>query len=191
MKMFLMLIVCSFVFALNVVNSESKHDLVLKFGVNASDRSMETVRKFVPILKVLEQMLTKQYGNVKIAFRTFDYKGAINAIADGEVDFVRLGPASYVIAKKKNPGIKLLAMENKKGKRYFNGLIIVRPRSSIRTIEDLRGKRFAFGNKVSTIGRFLSQALLSQNGITSSDLSKFKYWRRHDSVFRYPLQIPR
>ena len=45
------------------------------------------------------------------------YEKAIGKLANGEVDFARFGPASYVLAKEQRPGITLIAMESKKGKK--------------------------------------------------------------------------
>ena len=162
----------------------------LTFGVNVSDRPEETAKKFLPTLMALEEILTKKLNaTVKIQFRTFNYQGAINAIQKGLVDFCRLGPSSYIKAKEQNPNIKLLAMEKKKSKTFFSGLIIVRPDSGIKTVQDLKGKRFAFGNKVSTIGHFLSQAFLLKHSITANNLNpKSKHWKKHDNVFNAVLQ---
>jgi phosphonate transport system substrate-binding protein len=49
-------------------------------------------------------------------------------------------------------------------------------------LEDLKGKSFAFGNKSSTIGRYLSQKFLFENGISADDLAGYNYLGRHDNV---------
>ena len=43
-------------------------------------------------------------------------------------------------------------------------------------------KSFAFGNELSTIGRYLAQQYLMQHGIHEKDLSHYKYLGRHDRV---------
>jgi len=40
----------------------------------------------------------------------------------------------------------------------------------------------AFGNKSSTIGRYLSQKYLTDNGITEAELKQYQYLGRHDNV---------
>jgi len=47
---------------------------------------------------------------------------------------------------------------------------------------DLKGKKIAFGDKNSTIGRYLVQADLVKAGVFASDLHSFKYLGRHDLV---------
>ena len=79
------------------------------------------------------------------------YGEANDALISGDVDFVRFGPASYVIAKDRDPGISLLAMEHKDGEKRFGGVIVVRTNSTIRELSDLKGSRFAFGDEELTM----------------------------------------
>ncbi len=61
-------------------------------------------------------------------------------------------------------------------------MICVAKNSSIQAVEELKGKRFAFGNKRSTIGRYLSQLYLRKHGIIANDLAEYQYLNRHDKV---------
>ena len=110
------------------------------------------------------------------------YEEGIADLVSGEVDFSRLGPASYVTAKQQNPNLSILGIETKKGEKIFFGVIAVHNDSEIQNVNQLQGKSFAFGDELSTIGRFLSQEYLLENGITSSNLSRFDYLERHDKV---------
>jgi phosphonate transport system substrate-binding protein len=93
-----------------------------------------------------------------------------------------MGPASYITSKDRNPGLQLLAMESKKGKKVFYGIICVQEQSEIENIAQLKGRSFAFGSERSTIGRYLSQHLLSEQGVYASDLASYEYLGRHDRV---------
>jgi len=95
---------------------------------------------------------------------------------------MRFGPASYIMAKDGDENIRLLVMEHKKNKKKFYGVFVVTKNSPINSINELKGKSFAFGNKNSTIGRYLSQAELVKAGIRSADLSKYDFLGRHDKV---------
>jgi phosphonate transport system substrate-binding protein len=110
------------------------------------------------------------------------YEGGVDDLVSGRVDFARMGPASYVMAKELNEGIRIIAIESKKGSKFFQGVLCVHLDSSIRDIEDLNGERFAFGDSRSTIGRFLAQQLLVEHGIRADDLAGFDYLGRHDKV---------
>jgi phosphonate transport system substrate-binding protein len=164
--------------------SISENIPTLTFGVYTSDKPSAMFKKFKPILRYFEDEIAtriEEAPQIKLViYKTYEL--ALRAFINDEVDFVRFGPASYVIAKNRNPNIRLLAIEENKGERRFNGIICVREDSPFGSLADLRGKSFAFGDENSTIGRYLSQAELVEAGITSSDLEKFDYLDRHDKV---------
>ncbi len=159
-------------------------DLALKFGVYTSDKPSTMVKKFRPMLTVLESELTAQLGEpVKISMQVAKtYEQGIADLVQGRVDFSRFGPASYVEAQHRNPDISILAVESHKGGKVFYGIICVAEDSPIDSIEDLRGARFAFGSDRSTIGRYLSQNYLLEHGLRASDLRAYDYLGRHDKV---------
>ena len=156
----------------------------LTFGVYASDKPSSMVKKLRPVLNELEPLLTK-YLNDKVTIEMVvapTYEAGIRSLLAGEYDFSRLGPASYIQVKNKDKSISILAMETKNGKKVFKGLFCVKKDSQITSIHALSGKKVAFGSKDSTIGRYLAQALLLDNHITSKDLLGFEYVGRHDTV---------
>ena len=159
-------------------------DLTLTFGVYSSDKPTAMVRQFRPILNTLEKNLTAIRGEpVKIQMHVAkSYQEGMNDLVTGKVDFSRFGPASYIIAKESDHSIEILAVETIKGKRVFNGVIVVGAKSPLKSIADLRGKSFAFGDEESTIGRYLAQLYLLRNHIRSGDLGSYEYLGRHDAV---------
>lgn len=158
--------------------------LRLEFGVYPSDRATVMYRKFSPILDAIRVPLENQLDReVDIHMTIFEnYESGIKALANGDVDFVRFGPSSYILAEKLNPDIKLLAMELRKGLKRFNGLIIAHKESKIKELKDLKGKSFAFGDENSTIGRFLAQSLMVEHGIDADTLASYEFLGRHDKV---------
>ncbi len=162
----------------------AKSDIELNFGVYTSDKPTSMVKMFRPILNHLEESISKKLNDtVTIHLQVSNsYESGIQSLVSGKVDFSRMGPASYIISKKRNNNIQLLAMENNNGKKYFWGIVCVPIDSEIYKIEQLSGKSFAFGNENSTIGRYLSQYYLHMNGINKSDLSHMSYLSRHDKV---------
>ena len=75
-------------------------------------------------------------------------------------------------------------MEEKKGKLVFKGVIVARKDSPLESLEDLKGKRFAFGDENSTIGRYFAQAKLLEAGLNHDDLQRSMFLGRHDKVFK-------
>jgi phosphonate transport system substrate-binding protein len=177
-------LVLAIAFTAPLTLSTARADISLTFGVDASDKPSAMVEQLRPTLDLVEQVASPRLGEpVKIRMRVVrDYQEGVNTLVSGQVDFARLGPASYVQAKQKSSSVEILAVEQLKGKKEFNGVICVAAESSLRTIADLRGHSFAFGADDSTIGRYLAQLYLSKNGVQAEDLKSFSYLGRHDRV---------
>ena len=159
-------------------------NLIITFGIYGSDRLSEIKRKFHPLLSALQNSLTestRKTVEIKMVFYN-SYEDGINALTKGKVDIARLGPVSYVLAKKKNTNISILATETYNNKKTFNGVICVNSKSQINSLKDLKGKSFAFANQRSTSGRYMSQQYLYENNIKASSFSKYGYFLKHDEV---------
>lgn len=175
----------SFIFCMVILLSfSSRAEINLVFGLYTSDKPTTMVTKFRPFINTLEAQMThklKQPVHIKMHISS-NYNDGVRALTSGKVDFSRLGPASYITAKNTNPDLQLLAIEAKKGKKRFHGIIAVQTDSPITKPEQLVGKRFAFGSEQSTIGRYLSQTYLADHDILASDLAQYDYLDRHDAV---------
>lgn len=156
---------------------------LLRFGSYATERPAEELRKLEPFQKAVEAGLQARGFETRVEVRIYpSYDEGIKAIAAGDPDFARVGPASYVTIREKTPAIQLLVVEASEGVKQFQGVIVAGPTSPVRTLADLRGRRFAFGDSNSTTGRYLSQAALVTAGLRASDLAEFDYLGRHDKV---------
>lgn len=175
---------CLFIFLIFNLTLDVQAETIVTFGVYTSDKPSRMVIKFKPLLNKLAQKMSLQLqGKIVIRMQVYaTYQGGIDAITTDKVDFMRLGPASYVFAKKAQPGLSILAMESQKGKKTFKGIICTHLNSNIQTMKDLKGKRFAFGSMKSTIGRYLSQNYMMSHGIFARDLAEYAYLGRHDIV---------
>lgn len=158
----------------------------LVFGTYSPDKPTAMVAQLRPSLDRIAHHLGQVLGeNVEIKLNVVrSYEAGADLIISGAVDFMRLGPATYVRAKERNPGITILAMEKKNGKKSFNGVIAVHTDSDITEVEQLRGRSFAFGSARSTLGRYFSQLYLMRHNIYAMDLSHHEYLGRHDKVGR-------
>ena len=159
-------------------------EITLVFGTYTADKPTATVKKFKPFLGYLATQLTQEL-NEKVTIKmniAKTYEDGIQQLVDGSADFSRFGPASYVVAKEKNDGVQLIAMESNKGAKTFKGVIAVHETNTMKNLSQLKGQSFAFGDELSTIGRYLAQQNLLDAGISSSDLSSFEYLQRHDRV---------
>ena len=95
-------------------SSASWAKVSLVFGTYSSDKPSAMVAQLRPslddIARSMEEILGEEVEiNMKVV-RSYD--DGVALIVEGQVDFMRLGPASYVRAKDDNPGIEVLVMEN-------------------------------------------------------------------------------
>jgi phosphonate transport system substrate-binding protein len=158
----------------------------LTLGVYSFKKPTDVVRDFAAATDELSRLATQEAKRpVSIRLRVFKtYDECVDKFVAGDVDLVRFGPASYVVARQRNPQVQLLVAEQEDGKKRCEGVIAVRADSGVKTLGDLAGKTFAFGDEMSTIGRYLSQAQLVKAGITAESLRHYRYLERHDKVFK-------
>ena len=140
-------------------------------GIYSRQSPTEMMTQFAPILSYLETNLTEPGAEVirldLVIYGT--YEQGIRALLQREVDIMRLGPASYVIARQQNPALGLVAAQNYQG--VLRGAIFTREGSGVTNLAGLKGSgRFAFGDKDSTSGNFLSKGVLLDAGLNASSL---------------------
>jgi len=164
--------------------SDASASTKIVFGIYTADKASDVVEEFAPVIEWLESSVSESLGKpVTIQMKIANnYLTGISDIAVGKAHISRVGPASYIHAVAENPAVEILSMESKGGARTFKGIIAVHEDSDIETISDLRGRSFAFGSPLSTIGRYLSQDLLLSEGISAQDLSDHAFLNRHDTV---------
>ena len=168
----------------SLVPGQSRADVTLVFGTYAADKPTATVKKYKPFLTFLASRMSERLGEpVDIRMKiSKTYEDGIAQLANGDVDFARFGPASYVAVTEMNTEVKIVAMESKKGEKRFKGVIAVHENSEFNSLADLKGHSFAFGDELSTIGRYLAQSHLLNAGVSAANLSGFSFLGRHDLV---------
>lgn len=109
-----------------LMQSPAYADINLIFGTYTADKPTDTLRKFKPFLKYLSKKMSVSLNEpVKISMKiASNYRQGVSDLVDGHVDFSRFGPASYVTAKNQDRNIQIIAMESKKGKKTFKGLVL-------------------------------------------------------------------
>lgn len=120
----------------------------------------EQLQEFQPFLA----LLSDEFGVPVDLIRASSYESAIDSIVSGAVDVAMLGPASYIIARRRNPGIEAfasLAVEaghfTPEGS-FYNSMLIVNGGTGVEHREDLRGARVALGDPSSTSGAVIPKA---------------------------------
>jgi phosphate/phosphite/phosphonate ABC transporter binding protein len=86
-------------------------------------------------------------------------------LLEGGVHFAELTPFVYIEAKKQNPDLILLATQIADGSKDYSAYLIVRDDSGIESLQQLRGRRFAFVDRQSASGYLYPLAYLHKFGI--------------------------
>ena len=156
----------------------------LRFAVYTHQKPTNMLEMMSPVLGKLEKSLATSLSRpVRIDLRIYrHYDSGEGALAKGEVDFMRLGPASYVETKYLNPRISLLLAQNGRVK----GCIFVNAQTGIRSLADLKGKTMAFVDDSSTTGNYVPKVQLLKYGFTAQDLKigDTNFLGSHDSVVK-------
>jgi phosphonate transport system substrate-binding protein len=138
----------------------------------------ELVKRFMPLTEYLSQKLQKKV----VCNISQNYKEHIESVGDDKIDIAFLGPASYVKVVEKFGHKPILARLEIKGNPHFQGVIITRNDSPLKSISELRGKSFAFGDPNSTMSHLIPLYMLHQSGINKDTLSRYEFLKSHQNV---------
>jgi phosphonate transport system substrate-binding protein len=92
------------------------------------------------------------------------YTAVIEAMGAGQVDVAWLATFAYVLAHDKY-GVEVILTTIRQGSKTYRSQIVTRADSGIKSLADLRGKKFAFVDSASASGFLYPVALLAKNNI--------------------------
>ena len=153
---------------------------VLRMGLIPADDADEMLRNYEPI---------KEYLSVELGIPveiqvTSDYTAAIEAMRAKHIDMAWFGPFSYIIAANVAGAEAIVnGVKASTGSATYKSVIIVNADSGIETLEDLKGKTFAFVDPASTSGNLIPRKMLIENGIDpDNDFSTSYFAGTHNAV---------
>lgn len=155
-----------------VVASDKKP---LRFGSVAMDSPAVMQQRLLPLTNYLGAMLKRP---VVLKLST-SMSGAINSLVSDEVDFAFLTPVAYVDAHNRSK-VQIAVRTVIANQPWFKLMIVVRDDSPIHKVEELTGKRFAFGDPAA----LLQRAVVVGAGMPLARLGKYDFVDHYDNVVR-------
>jgi phosphonate transport system substrate-binding protein len=134
---------------------------VLRFGVGLYQPDKE---KNDATYRPLAEYIGKQLGREVKLYTVDTWEGLAKSLANGETDIALMGPWGYVLANHV-AGAQAVSTILYDGKPEYFAIMITHPKSGIKSIADLKGKTFAFGDKGSTSGYLIPSYHFQKNGI--------------------------
>jgi phosphonate transport system substrate-binding protein len=150
----------------------------LIFGVHPYLHPSVLVDRFKPLIDYLQVRVGQP---IRIRVGT-SYEDHIQAFRRGEVDFGYFGPASFIKLASTDQRIRPLGRLGFAGKKTFRGAVVVRTDSPYKSLGDLRGKRFAFGDPNSTLSSLVPRKMLQEAGVGLDQLGAYDNLNNHHNV---------
>ncbi|HET6516132.1 MAG TPA: phosphate/phosphite/phosphonate ABC transporter substrate-binding protein [Thermodesulfovibrionales bacterium] len=158
-------------------------DSVMRLGVLPLESPAVMFKKFAPLAHYLSRALGRTV-ELKVAV---DFESALEDIGENITQFCVMGASTYIEAQRRY-GVKVLVKGLRDGKPYHHSAIITRADSGIRSVGDLRGRSFGFGDARSASGHIAPRLMLKEAGIGLDDLRHYHFFGYHDEVARAVLR---
>ncbi len=116
--------------------------------------------------KELDKLIKDKTGLVTASSVSTSYAAAIEAMGAGKADIVWLAPFAYVLAHDKYKAEVLLITERNGTATYKSQIIYNKEKNpNLKSLEELKGKKFAFVDAASASGWLYPGALLKAKGL--------------------------
>ena len=161
--------------------AQTKDPAKLRVALLPDENAATLIQQAQPLKAHLEKALGKQIDLIV----TTDYSSMIEAMRFGRIEIGYFGPFSYVLAKSKAPGIEPFAVGIEKGSPTYKSILIATADGPVKSVEDVRGKPFGFGDQASTSSHLAPRAhLLKKYKLEGNKDYKVVHLGTHDAVAR-------
>jgi len=135
----------------------------LRMSLISSENERDRLVRYQPFSAYMERSLGVPFR----VFRATDYAGAVEALRSNQVEFSRLGPAAYALARKVmgDRVAPVVRDRDDTGAEGYYSVIVVRADSPFQTLADLRGRSLAWADPNSTSGFVFPSYYLRKEGI--------------------------
>jgi phosphonate transport system substrate-binding protein len=156
-------------------NSSNKE---IRFGSVAMDIPAIMQKRLLP----LTRYLSNELGQPVVLKLSPNMPAAINEVSTGAVELSYLTPVAYIRSHQKG-NTQLVAKTVTNNKASFQLMIVVREDSPIKSVADLEGKSFAFGDKAA----LLQRATVVGADMPLEKLGRYEFIGHYDNIVRAVL----
>jgi len=149
----------------------------IKMGIIPLESPAEMFKKFLPLSRYLSEKMNKDI-ELKVEV---DYESTIKDIGEGVTGICYMTPSTFINAREQY-GVEVLVKALKSGKPFQRIAIIAKEESNIKSVSELKGASFAFGDILSTASYIVPMAMLQEEGIALKDLDFYDFLGHHDDV---------
>jgi phosphonate transport system substrate-binding protein len=173
---YLSCLILSFLTLLSPLSASAKEPLRLGVGLFQPDKEKNDAT-YQPLAAYLANKLGRE-----VKLRTVDsWEGLAKSLANGETDLALMGPWGYVLANHE-AGAQAISTILYDGKPEYFAIMVTHPKSGIKTVADLKGKTFAFGDKGSTSGYLIPLHYFMTQGITPETYFSKVLHTKHQAI---------
>ncbi len=160
-------------------NSSPYKDQILRLGRIPYTNPSQMVFQHEAFLKYL----ASEIGVKAVRLQTApDYSSILKKLVAGEIDIAWMASLSAVEARN-NPEVELLCKPVRYGTTSYTGIVLTRQDSGIRTLKDLKNKKFAWVDKESASAYLFPKAMMLEANIDPDrDFAEVETLGKHDAV---------
>ena len=174
-RWFFTILAVAFSLAANFAHADSGP---LKLGVGLFQPDKE---KNDATYRPLADYLARKLGREVKLFTVDTWEGLAKSLASGETDIALMGPWGYVLANH-TAGAQVVSTILYDGKPEYFAIMVTHPKSGLNSIEDLKGKTFAFGDKGSTSGYLIPFYQFQKQGIDPDAYFSKVIYTKHQAI---------
>ncbi len=162
---------------LEAKKNKNKEESVFYFGFDLRASPQEDARQYLPFIDYLSRVTGYKF---ELRF-TPKNSSIVDDLGKGKVHFAAIGAVSFIKASETYGAISLVRGVNIHGETRYRSMIVVHPDSNVQSLDDLKGKHFAFGSTSSTQGHLIPRIVLSNSGIKLNDFASYSYTGSHEA----------
>jgi phosphonate transport system substrate-binding protein len=150
----------------------------LRMSAIPDENPTELIRIYAPFAEYLRREV-----GIPVQFTpVVDYAATVEGMAANKLDLVWFGGLTHVQARIRTQN-SAYAIAMREEDLQFKSVFITNPQAHVKSLQELKGKSFAFGSAGSTSGHTMPRYFLLKAGIVpEQDFGKFSFSGAHDAT---------